>query len=237
MAVAGMSNFRWQEFSSRDALDRQLAEDVAVRLSHAISARGAATLVVSGGSTPRGFFALLSLQPIRWSAVTVLLADERWLPGDHPDSNEKLVKDCLLVNDAAAASFISLTGQGEDAVTAAAGMDKMLAALAPFDVVILGMGEDGHTASLFPQAANIAEGLALDSGKTCIAVAPVTAPYQRISMTLPRLLNAAHVIIHITGNTKKALLESARIARDQQQLPINAVVQQSQTPVTVYWAA
>ena len=231
-----MSDLDERTFSTRQQLDATLAVDVAAALEHAISEKGSAILVVSGGSTPLNFFGELSEKNIPWHKVQVTLADERWVPADHQDSNEKLVREKLLVNKAATASFISLKTPADDAKVGAADLDGVFSELPDFDVVILGMGGDGHTASLFPGAEALAQGLDMNSGKCCIAMQPLTAPHQRISLTLPRLLNASQIIIHITGNDKKEVLEQARADKDPEVLPVSAIITQCQTPVILYWS-
>lgn len=215
------------EFVSKAALNAQLATDVQAILAAAIAQKGIATLVVSGGSTPLAFFGLLSKADIDWSRVTVTLADERCVAATHEDSNEKLVREHLLINKAAPAQFVSLLSDGPVAV----------AVLPTFDVLILGMGEDGHTASLFPKASNLTTALAMDSAMACIKIDPITAPYQRISMTLPRLLASQHIYVHVTGSKKMSVLNHATRAKTRTELPISAVLQQQVTPVSVYWAA
>ena len=231
-----MSDLKTRVFDDRETLDRKLAPAVAAILAGAIEKRGVATLVVSGGSTPVGFFRRLSRESIDWPKVRVFLADERWVGPDHDDSNEKLVRDNLLVNRAADAGFVPLkTGHGK-AADAEPEIDAILAQAGRFDLVVLGMGADGHTASLFPGSHALAEGLAPDSGRHCIAVMPPDGPYQRLSMTLPRLLNSRQIFIHITGENKKRVLDQAREAKDAARFPIVAVIAQSQTPVTLYYS-
>ena len=145
----------FKEFQDSPALVAALANQVAGLLRAAIKERGRASLVVSGGATPVPFFAALSAQALDWQQVTITLADERWVDPADPDSNEQLVRRHLLQNRAAAARFVGLkTG----AITAVQGEKECGARLAlvprPFDALILGMGNDGHTASLFPQASN-----------------------------------------------------------------------------------
>jgi len=225
-----------REFASRQLLDEALANSVAERLRDAVAQNGHAVLVVSGGSTPLNFFKLLSAIPLAWRKVTVLLADERWVPPEHSDSNEKRVRENLLVGPAAAASFQSLKTDHANASEAANSVDLVLAALGRFDLVILGMGNDGHTASLFPGATALPEGLDMASGRHCVAVDPPAAPHQRLSMTLPRLLDSERIFIHITGADKKRTLDVAREQNDPLQLPIAAVLHQQRTPVTLYYA-
>ena len=236
MVVVGMSNVDMREFSSTSELDKHLA-DTAVRLLDAgIKAKGHAILVVSGGSTPLGFFQQLSQRDLDWEKVLITLADERWVDADHNDSNEKLVRSHLMVNKAADAQFLSLKNDADSAEEGAAVCDKQLADLDEFDLVILGMGGDGHTASLFPGASSLLAGLDLNSGLSAVAVTPLTAPHQRMSMTLPRLLKTRHLVVHITGADKRAVFEEAAALKDQTVLPISAVIQQSRVPLETYWA-
>ena len=224
------------EFENTSALDIELAEKVAALLAADIQALGKASLVVSGGRTPMGFFHLLSQQLLDWSSVTVTLADERWVDADHQDSNEKLVRENLLINEAHQAQFISLKSAAENAVDAESECEQALASAGQFTVVILGMGDDGHTASLFPGTEALALGLDMNSGRTAIAVTPTAAPHQRMSMTLPRLLNAGQVIIHISGSSKQDVLLSAQNGDNAAELPIRAILGQQVAPLSVYWA-
>ncbi|MDA9574548.1 6-phosphogluconolactonase [Porticoccaceae bacterium] len=224
------------EFENTSALDIELAEKVAALLAADIQARGKASLVVSGGRTPMGFFHLLSQQLLDWSSVTVTLADERWVDADHQDSNEKLVRENLLINEAHQAQFISLKSAAENAVDAESECEQALASAGQFTVVILGMGDDGHTASLFPGTEALALGLDMDSGRTAIAVTPTAAPHQRMSMTLPRLLNTGQVIIHISGSSKQDVLLAAQNGDNAAELPIRAILGQQVAPLSVYWA-
>ncbi|HEX5055784.1 MAG TPA: 6-phosphogluconolactonase, partial [Gammaproteobacteria bacterium] len=184
-----------QEFSDRSAMVNALAKRITTILKDAIRVRGAASLIVSGGTTPKALFEVLSGVELPWRQVTASLADERWVDTASPDSNEYLVRTSLLVNKAAAAQFVPLKGrrgsprQNESACEAA--LKKIPS---PFDVVLLGMGDDGHTASLFPEAEGLDEALDMNSGRQCMAVTPKVlpahAPYPRMSMTLPRLLES-----------------------------------------------
>lgn len=224
------------EFENTSALDIELSAKVAKLLVADIADTGSASLVVSGGRTPMGFFHLLSQQILDWSKVSITLADERWVDADHADSNEKLVRANLLINEAHQATFIGLKNSAVDAIVGESEAEQALAAVGKFTVLILGMGDDGHTASLFPGADALAMGLDMDSGRTCIGVTPTAAPHQRISMTLPRLLDSQQVIIHISGAGKQRVLEQAQAGNDIEALPIRAILNQQQAPLAIYWA-
>ena len=224
------------EFENTSALDIELSAKVAKLLVADIAETGSASLVVSGGRTPMGFFHLLSQQMLDWSKVSITLADERWVDADHADSNEKLVRANLLINEAHQAKFIGLKNSAADAIVGEPEAEQALAAVGKFTVLILGMGDDGHTASLFPGADALALGLDMDSGRTCIGVTPTAAPHQRISMTLPRLLDSQQIIIHISGAGKQQVLEQAQAGDDVKALPIRAILMQQQAPLAIYWA-
>lgn len=224
------------EFENTSALDIELAEKVVGLLAADIESTGTASLVVSGGRTPMGFFHLLSQQALDWRLVTVTLADERWVDSEHTDSNEKLVRENLLINEAHQAQFISLKNSAANAVEGEADCELALAAIRRFTVVILGMGDDGHTASLFPAADALTLGLDMNSGRTAIAVTPPAAPHERMSMTLPRLLNAQQIIIHISGAGKQDVLKAAQAGEDVTELPIRAILNQQVAPLAIYWS-
>ena len=226
-----------KEFHDSPALVASLAEQVAGLLQTGIKERGRASLVVSGGTTPVPFFAALSAQALAWQQVTITLADERWVDPADPDSNEHLVRRYLLQNGAASAGFVGLkTG----AATARKGEkeceDRLALLPRPFAVLILGMGNDGHTASLFPQATRLGEALAMDSGRLCLAITPPATPHERMPLTLPALLQSRRIILHLAGPGKRAVYEKALADGPVAEMPIRAVLRQTAVPVTVFWA-
>jgi len=224
------------KFDNTSVLDVALVENVVQALTADLNLRGMATLVVSGGRTPKGFFQLLSQQALNWEKVTITLADERWVNADHEASNEKLVRENLIINSACKAQFLPLKNA---AVTAAEGVKELhpkLLAEGRFSVVILGMGDDGHTASLFPGSTTLEAGLDMTSGDTCLSVQPLEAPHERMSMTLPRLLNSQKIILHLSGDNKLEVLNQVLNGDDIQELPVRAVLQQSRVPVQIFWA-
>ena len=220
-------------FDSRAELDQALAAHVASRLNRDIEIRGAASLAVSGGSTPKGFFAALSLADLSWHKVWITLVDERWVEADSPDSNERLVRENLLQNKAAAANFIGLKASPDDASTGLAEVTRRMDTLPlPLSCTVLGMGGDGHTASWFPEAGNLAELIDPQGSALLGTCEPVTAPYQRITFTLPALLQSGEVILHITGTQKRVILAEAA----EKQYPIAAITNQDVNPASIWWA-
>ena len=232
-----MSMLREQTAADPQTLAETLARDIADELRAAVAARGSASLVVSGGSTPRPLFAALARTPLPWRDVVVTLADERWVPPSHQDSNEALVRRHLLVGEAAAARFVGLWNDTPTPEEGHAACERALTAVPrPFDVLVLGMGGDGHTASLFPGAAELAAGLDRSSHRLCLAVHPTHAPHPRMSLTLPALAASRRVILHLTGATKRQVLDRALADGPEDQLPIRAVLRHATAGVDLYWS-
>lgn len=230
-----------QTFDDRSVMTAALADTITERLNAAIAARGAASLIVSGGTGPRPLFEALAQRELPWRKVTVSLADERWVDPASPDSNERLVRTTLLTGHARDARFVPLKtphARPEE------GERECQAALAtipsPFDIVVLGMGEDGHTASLFPGAHKLAAALDLSSDRQCQAITPAVlpsnAPYPRMTMTLPRLLTSRWIALLLAGQTKLDVYRQALAGEDVTVMPVRAVLHQTQTPVATYWA-
>lgn len=224
------------QYTDTNTLNKDFAARLVNVLSEAINLRGRAYLVVSGGRTPTALFNALSVADLVWRNVTILLADERFVPVDSADSNERLVKANLLKDNAANAAFISLYADAETAEEAIKVVLPRIDVLPAFDAVILGMGEDGHTASLFPCSAELGAGLATDA-PAVLAVNPSSAPHQRISLSLPRLLNTRNLFIHLVGQSKLDVLNKAQSDTDVTSMPIRAVLQQSDVDVAVMYAA
>jgi 6-phosphogluconolactonase len=209
-------------FDSSEQLAQGLAQDVAGWLRDAIVKNGSALLAVSGGSTPKPFFAELSKLKLEWSKVQVTLVDERQMPEDNARSNAKLVKEALMQNEAAKARFVPLY-QNPDAAN-----------LPAFDVVILGMGNDGHTASFFPGGDQLAQALDLKTPESIITMKAHGAGEPRLTFTLPRLLAANHLCLHIQGDDKMKILETALAGKDEFEMPVRAVLNAAK-PTTLYW--
>ena len=210
----------WHAFPDRESLDQALAAYVVSRLQQGITERGTAHLVVSGGSTPINLFSILADADVEWGRVVVLLADERWVQVDHEDSNERLVRQTLLTGKAKSAQFLSLLPSPDDEITNISGLSTLLRSLPRFDVVLLGMGEDAHTASLFPCSTALREGLTTEQG--ALITRPRNAPHQRVSMSKRRLQATEHGVIHIVGERKKTVFELAKKSKDETRYPISA---------------
>ncbi len=211
-----------------------LAEQIAGRLQSAIDVRGSASLVLPGGKSPIPMLKALSRQPLDWSRIGVTLTDERWVETSSPDSNENLIRTHLLTGEAAKARFVPLKTTATLAGDALAERSDALEALPhPFDVVVLGMGEDGHFASLFPDALGLEE--ALDPKGTALLadIDPPAAPYDRLSLTLTAVLDARWIVLPIHGETKRCVYAEAVNDVSPLVRPIAAIFQQNRVPVQV----
>ncbi|MDO7834987.1 6-phosphogluconolactonase [Sphingobium sp. HBC34] len=212
-----------------------LAARIASILSQAVAARGIATLAVSGGRSPRPVLEALRQVDLDWGKVVVTLVDERWVAPDSADSNERLVRETLLQGAAAQARFVPMKTDAADAYAGQPAVEAAFAALPwPLDIVLLGMGDDGHTASLFPGAAELAEGLS--SSARTIAVTPPAAPHQRLSLTASAILDSRQVFLQIGGAGKKAVYDRALAGGPVEELPIRLALLQDQVPVDVWIA-
>jgi 6-phosphogluconolactonase len=224
-------------FNSGAELAEQLATEVASRLSAAIGERGTASLAVSGGSTPKLFFQVLSSKDIAWSKVNLTLVDERFVEADNPRSNHLLVAENLLQNKAAVANFVPLYHEASSIQDAAIIATQKTAAIGhPFDVVILGMGTDGHTASFFPGGDNLPTALDASAKPAVITMQAAGAGEERLTLNFSSLNDARFLVLHIEGDSKKQVLEKAQSAGDEQDMPIRAVLRRAATPVDIYWA-
>jgi 6-phosphogluconolactonase len=214
-----------ETFQSGEDLGRTAAAAVADLLGEAIAARGRASLVATGGRSPGEVYDALARLALAWDRVTVTLSDERCVDPAAPEANARLVRERLLVGKAAAARFLPLWPDPDEAE---------LGTLLPFDAVLLGMGEDGHIASLIPGDPGLAA--ALDPAGARLVV-PVPAglgspPLPRVSLTVAALTNARAIFLLVAGEAKRAVVERAAGCED---LPVRRILAQDRVPVRVLW--
>jgi len=208
----------------------RFSNDVAACLRGAIDKRGCASLAVSGGGTPEHIFPLLSKSELSWDKVCVTLIDERWVAADHPDSNEGLARRLLMQGPASAARFIGLKTDHANPIDARVDVEAALDTLAwPLDAVFLGMGIDGHIASLFPDLENWG-----DAPGRALGVAGSAARQPRISLTPTAILDSRHIYLVISGPDKRATFDAALKPGPVGEYPVRLVLHQNRVPVTVY---
>ena len=230
--------FTLKKYPNSQLLIEDLAAYIVKDLKQAIDKKGHASIAVSGGKTPIPLFKLLSQQDLDWHNVFITLVDDRWVDDTDDASNEKLVLTYLLQNKAKLANFVGLKNSCDNPFDGAEITDKILNKIPmPLDVLILGMGEDGHTASLFPGAANVRAGLDMKSGRKVVGMTPLTAPLDRITLTLPTILDSQNIYLHLVGESKMQVLQQAEKGDDINQMPIRAILQQNKVNVIGFWTA
>lgn len=228
-------------FDSREALQAAVVEYSLGVLQASLNGREHVSLLVSGGSSPEPIYRELAQADFPWLQVTVALVDERWVTRDHDKSNEAFIRRTLLSGNAQSAQFI---GMKNVAATAADGQglcDQAYRMLPQhWALTLLGMGPDGHTASLFPHAQGLEQALKPDA-PLCVDIeakpSEVTgAITERMTLSLPGLLKAERLALLITGQEKREVYETAKAGSDIHEMPVRAVLQQQQVPVDVFWA-
>jgi len=222
-------------FDTNDQLIQVLCERITQSLQEGIQQNGRASLVVSGGSTPKTLFALLSIQELEWGKITITIADERCVPQQDVASNARLIRENLLLNKARMANFIPLYLDEQSPNQAAIDASKKLNEIEIYDALILGMGTDGHTASLFPEASNLQDALQ-DNAPNCLAIEPVTNPITRITQSKQKLLQSKFIAFHLVGKDKIDILNSVLSDENKKQYPSSHFIHQNTLPVDIYFA-
>ncbi len=222
-----------EAYADASEASRAAAEAIADWLVAGLAEDDKASFIATGGTSPGEVYDLLSTLPLPWEHVSVTLSDERWVAPDSPDSNSRLLRERLLVGEAAQANFVPLWSNAPTAEDAAEAAEAAVAELLPADVVLLGMGEDGHIASLFPGSPVLEEGLDPLGGSLVIA-APEGAPappQDRLSLTLYALRQSYLILVLIRGEAKRRVIE------DGAGLPIHALLDAvGETPVRIIWS-
>lgn len=227
MSLAGP--FAWHRFEALTDASEALAEAVAVRLAATIAERGSALLAVPGGTTPARFLATLGTHDVAWDQVTVLPTDERFVAPDDPASNERMIRDAFAPLREGRAGFVSFHNAGDDLAAAARSLDSVLERLPPIDVLVSGMGADGHIASLFPGDAAAGQ---LDARLHAVAARPAGLP-PRISLSPARIIGAAWAALLISGKEKEETLATAQALPAA--YPVGLLLGRPQG-LDVYWA-
>lgn len=209
------------------------ADRIAELLAGRLESNKRASMVVSGGTSPQQCLAALGGKPLDWQRVQIALSDERWLPPDHEDSNEKMVREFLLIEKAASADLLSVYAEGVTPEERCEELQDPLPEL-PFSCSLIGIGADGHFASLFPDAEELEAGLDVDSGRLYLPVTTIASPYPRISMTLAGISRSDEIILLFFGDEKLNVYEQAKSSADS--FPLSRLLRQKRAPVVVIWA-
>ncbi|MEM5529088.1 6-phosphogluconolactonase [Gammaproteobacteria bacterium AS21] len=225
------TELNYLEFPDIEQQSQYLADQVASILTLKINTAGKALLAVSGGSTPKTLFNLLSNAPLEWSKVSITLVDDRWLSASHQDSNQRLVEENLLINNAKAATLIPLYQPQQTSDNAAIALNALFCEQnLTIDIALLGMGNDGHSASIFPCCEQLDEGL--NTKATFLATQPTSAPYSRITLSADAINKAEHIFVQLKGDDKKITLEKALANNDEKAMPIRRFLNKN---TTVLW--
>lgn len=235
-----MSNITEKFFNSKDELTAALALDIQQRIVAGIKDDNRAVICVSGGSSPKPAYEHLSRLPLAWDKVDVVMVDERWVELSHDKSNETFIKQTLLQNEAAKANFLPMKNAHSSAFEGQAECESSFQALKqPFDITILGMGPDGHTASLFPHAQGLENALSTNNLVCAIEAikSDVTGDItQRMSLSLHGIKQSKVIKLLISGEEKLEVYKQAKLGGKVEDMPLRAVLNQTDIEVQVYWA-
>ena len=220
--------------NSSESLAEDLSHNIGEILKQSIKSDGRASLAVSGGRTPIPLLEALSDLSLDWSSVDLTLVDDRWVEPFHKDSNEMLVRAHLIKNKAKKINFVPLKNNSKTAKGGYKLSEESLQQVkSPFDVVVLGVGSDGHTASLFPCSDELTEGMNLNNPCRLIATSPKTAPYERMSLTAKTITDSKNIFLHLNGSGKLHTLELAMTNKDAMKMPIYFFLEKG---LKIYWS-
>jgi len=212
-----------EAFATPEALADAAGRAIAAKLGQGLQQHSRASLVGTGGRSPGAVYDRLRSEDVDWSRVNVTLSDERCVHADDAASNQKIVRDRLLIGRAAKAHLLPLWPEPDAPV---------LAALRPFDAVLLGMGEDGHIASLIPGDPGLEDALTTADATRLVPAGLGKPPVPRITLTLSALLDARAIFLLIAGETKRGVVQRALAGED---LPVGRLISQSKAPIRIFW--
>jgi 6-phosphogluconolactonase len=224
-----------QNFESRDEASHAAAEQLIAMLAANLSENARAAMIVTGGSSPVQCYAQMAKADVEWSRVQLVLSDERWVAPSDENSNEGMIRSSLMVDQAANARLMPFYNGAVPASERCEELNISLGSMSqPFAATLLGMGEDGHIASLFPDMENLADGLDPDSKEQCITVQTAASSLPRVSLTLAPILHSEQVVLLFFGEAKRAVYEKAKSSPGL--FPVSSLLTQQRTPVHVFWA-
>lgn len=227
-------------FKESESLINELYKVFVKSIEEEINVQGKATLLLSGGSTPGPLYQQLSTATLDWNKVDIALVDERWVDSEHLASNERLLRENLLINRAKNANFTGMKNPHTSSVAGSAECNKSYSELSsPYTLCLLGMGPDGHTASLFPKAKGLIEALHISQYCTAINARPsaTTGDYvERMTMTPWSIMQSKKIILLFTGKEKWSVFTQAQYSASPEDLPLSIFLQQDKVDIDVYWA-
>ena len=239
--------YKWHEESTHDLIADSLAVQIEQQASIAIAKRGRAIMAFSGGNTPKALFNALLNKDIDWSKTIVTLVDERWVPIGHPLSNAGFLIDNLLSKLSSTPTFVPLFNISAAAMNAELSLISVLSEYvyltgstianpAVIDISIIGMGNDAHTASFFPDAENIEQLVDPGSSEYLLSCTSPSSQVDRVTWTLPMLLKSEYLALHLTGETKRKVFDTALKDTNAIEMPIRSFLFQSTNKLQVYYA-
>ena len=220
-------------FETRQEASAAAAKRIAELLSRRLDNNDEASLVVSGGTSPGQCFAALAATDLEWQRVQVALSDERWVSPEHDDSNEKLVRESLLVGAAATATLLPVYAAGVSPEERCDALQDPLPVL-PFACSLIGIGADGHFASLFPDADNLDQAMDVEAGRLYMPIVTAASPHLRISMTLAAISRSDEIVLLFFGDDKLAVYKKAKAMSNG--YPLSRLLRQKRAPVRLFWA-
>jgi 6-phosphogluconolactonase len=236
-------SIQWHEYIDANELSAALAETLEHQARLCIAEKSTAFFALAGGSTPLPAYRKLAEADLDWASISMVPTDERWVPQSHANHNLTQLKTCF--KNRKEINWLSLVPDAlqlfKTPLASALSASKVLAAMPEsFDCVVLGMGTDAHTASIFPGANNLAEALDAQALESAIAIMPnplpPEAPFARVSLTAARLLRTKEIIVAITGEKKRAVLQEA-LKKPELTRPIGALLMAAKTiPIKIFWS-
>jgi len=236
------SNVQLEQFESRKDLYIAVTSRCESHFNKTLQENKRASFIVPGGTTPAPVFKNLSRSTLDWKNISVALSDERWLTADHLQSNQKLIAETLLINNAKSAQFVAMKNTSH---TALEGLQECCndykSLVQPFSLTMLGMGGDGHIASLFPDCKEIGKALDLNNKELCTSIdasgCPVAGDFpERMSLTLSAIINSQLIILLVTGEKKLDVINAAIEKYQPTVYPVSALLHQQNAPVEIYWS-
>lgn len=238
-----MKNIQIHKYENRDRLFSAVADRCQQQLQFALEKNNEASFIIPGGTTPGPAFAQLAKSSLDWEKISIAQSDERWLSKDHLQSNQGLTSRTLLIDNAKKANYVAMKNFHDNAIDGESQCNiDYLKLASPFSLTMLGMGLDGHVASLFPNSKPIRQALDLQDSNLCIAIdgsgCPVAGDYpERMSLTLAAILNSDLIILLLTGDEKLKVIDLAEKENQPEKYPVSALLNQTDTPVEIFWAA